>query len=305
MADADRPNINKNEHHFSVRKIALIVGITLLVVIVAIIIYRLVAHKRKVDKALLKLPKLVKNVQNPIDASDAPLSTVGTEYTYNIWVKISDPGHKVNTPKCILYRANHSPGDKTSEPANPSVWLYPSDNKLMVRVSTLSGKSNPSSKANPLQKDIYPDFAEARASANNPHTYTVVNPLNSQNKKFMTPIVACDVGNLPMQRWVQITVVQWNQTLDVYINGKLVRSCVLPGVPLHDPKALKNIYVGGGSNHPELDFNGYVSRLRYFDHAITAKQVMDLYRKGPVAVSWWWHTLKNRVEVSLNIGQDD
>jgi hypothetical protein len=72
-------------------------------------------------------------------------------------------------------------------------------------------------------------------------------------------------------------------------------------MPLHDANALKNIYIGGATEN----YNGHVSRMRYLDHAITAEDVMALYKKGPVPVTWWWQTMRNRVKVMLEIGTDD
>ena len=40
----------------------------------------------------------------------------------------------------------------------------------------------------------------------------------------------CNVANVPIQRWVNLIVSLYGRTLDVYIDGKLVRTCVLPGV---------------------------------------------------------------------------
>ena len=100
-----------------------------------------------------------------------------------------------------------------------------------------------------------------------------------------------------------ITTVLWNKTLDVYINGKLVRSCILPGLPLHEKEKLKKLYIGGGPN-PTDNYTGHVSRIRYFNNAITAEEVLKLYKKGPAPVTWWWHTMKNKVKVTLDIGSE-
>ena len=41
----------------------------------------------------------------------------------------------------------------------------------------------------------------------------------------------CDINNIPLQKWVNIIISLYGRSLDVYIDGKLVRTCVLPGVP--------------------------------------------------------------------------
>ena len=38
----------------------------------------------------------------------------------------------------------------------------------------------------------------------------------------------CSINNFPLQRWVNLTISLNNRTLDTYLNGKLVRTCILP-----------------------------------------------------------------------------
>ena len=38
----------------------------------------------------------------------------------------------------------------------------------------------------------------------------------------------CTVDNFPLQSWVNLTISQYGRTLDMYIDGKLVRTCVAP-----------------------------------------------------------------------------
>jgi hypothetical protein len=41
----------------------------------------------------------------------------------------------------------------------------------------------------------------------------------------------CEVPNIPIQRWVAVAVTTDNKNLDVYLDGSLVKSCLLSGVP--------------------------------------------------------------------------
>jgi hypothetical protein len=278
-------------------EIAVTICVSIVIIVICVALYRYFTTSSTVDVAFVKKPVLISEVVNyPIDGRvTAKLSQVGIEYTYNMWIKITDPGSS-HKSKCILYRSSASPADITKA-ANPSIWLKP-DNSLMVRAST---RANPNPGTSELQEQLYPTYPNASVGGDN---YTIVNPLheeNSANADSNTKTAVCDVNNIPMQRWVQITVVLWNQTMDVYINGKLTRSCILPGMPLHDPDALANVYIGGG---PKDNFNGHISRVRYFNHAITATDVMELYKKGPVPVTWWWQTMRNRVKVMLEIGEE-
>ena len=83
----------------------------------------------------------------------------------------------------------------------------------------------------------------------------------------------CNVQNIPLQKWVNITISLYSRTLDVYLDGKLVRTCVLPGVPkiAND----QPIYIS-----PLGGFSGYTSRVQYFQESLDPQAVYNIYRAG-------------------------
>ena len=267
-------------------KTALIVAGVVVVIVVAVLVYKYSKYKQSQEPMLISRPKLISNVP-AIEGKKLPLSSTGQEFTYNFWIFIREWDSN-DKPKCVLYRGNGGPTDFTV--AAPSIWLYPKENKLMVRVSTME----------PETSSNYDDatyFKYRRDEGN----YSNVNPNASYpaGENIFDSSYACDVENIPLQRWVQVSVVMFNRTLDIYINGKLARSCILPGVPAHDPNLLDSVYIGKGNT-----FNGYISRFKYFNRAITANDVYSLYRKGPLPANWWWQNMKNRVKVILEIDSD-
>jgi hypothetical protein len=103
-----------------------------------------------------------------------------------------------------------------------------------------------------------------------------MNPYQYDAEDF-DPSDDCDLLELPLQRWSHVVISLWNRTTDIYLNGKLVRSCVLknvPKIPHEDP-----LYIcqDGG-------YDGYFSQLRYFNRALNADEIYKLYSKG--AVGW-------------------
>ena len=44
-------------------------------------------------------------------------------------------------------------------------------------------------------------------------------------------VFTCSVENVPLQTWFPLSVTVFQRNVDIYIYGKLVKSCVLPGVP--------------------------------------------------------------------------
>ena len=95
-----------------------------------------------------------------------------------------------------------------------------------------------------------------------------IDVLHSDNTK-----TNCSVKNIPIQKWVHLLISVYGKSLDTYINGKLVNTCILKGVPLVDPKGSINITPGGG-------FNGWTAQFQYWADAMDPQTVWNIYKKG-------------------------
>ena len=76
----------------------------------------------------------------------------------------------------------------------------------------------------------------------------------------------CDISNLPIQKWITLTLVMFLGQLDVYIDGKLIRSC--SGM---NPKH----YGTPITINPQ--FKGNIKNFQYFNHTLNAIDVQALY----------------------------
>ena len=94
---------------------------------------------------------------------------------------------------------------------------------------------------------------------------------DANNKK---PILhKCTVKNFPLQSWVNLAISLYGRTLDIYIDGKLARTCNLPGIVKADPNADVLVTPLGG-------FGGYTTDIQYWDTAINPEQAYNIYRQG-------------------------
>lgn len=96
----------------------------------------------------------------------------------------------------------------------------------------------------------------------------------------------CDVANIPIQKWVHVAYVLNNRVVDVYINSKLERSCVLDNVPRLNNHKLYLFPKNSSSSIPgvrnnETGYLGQLSSLRYFSKALTPSDVHSMYQRGP------------------------
>jgi hypothetical protein len=82
------------------------------------------------------------------------------------------------------------------------------------------------------------------------------------------------IDNFPVKKWVNIIVRVQHHTIDVYVNGNLTERRNLDSVPKQN---YGNIIVGGTTN----GMDGYISSLRYFNHAIGQGKIQDIVSMGP------------------------
>lgn len=85
----------------------------------------------------------------------------------------------------------------------------------------------------------------------------------------------CHVKNVPIQRWVCLIVSVYGRTLDIYLDGKLVRTCVLPGTSdaLTSQSSLTNIVIGGG-------FDGFITSVKYKAAPVNPQESWNTYTDG-------------------------
>ena len=84
----------------------------------------------------------------------------------------------------------------------------------------------------------------------------------------------CAVSNVPIQRWVNLSISVYGRTLDVYLNGKLVKTCVMPGIAQINNKTDLTLTPNGG-------FEGWTSKFAFYPMPMNPQDAWDIYAKGP------------------------
>ena len=83
----------------------------------------------------------------------------------------------------------------------------------------------------------------------------------------------CTVNNFPIQSWVNLLISVYGRALDIYLDGKLVKTCVLPGIPNIDPTLPLYITPNGG-------FSGWTSTFQYLSNATNPQEAWNIYQNG-------------------------
>ena len=95
----------------------------------------------------------------------------------------------------------------------------------------------------------------------------------------------CNIANIPIQKWVHVAYVLDNRSVDVYVDCKLERSCILTGVP-HLNNAKLHLFPEtnlktNSINDNQTGFLGQMASLRYFSQALRPVDIARLCNGGP------------------------
>jgi len=177
-----------------------------------------------------------------IQGTSAPLSSQDQgAYGMQWWMFIKDWNYGYGKDKPILTR----PDPTSGAVMNPSVTLHPTDNSLKVSIS------------------IFPSGDAA--------SKTEPAPAGSSGAST-DDVYVCEVSNLPLQTWFSVGVTVFGRNLDVYIDGKLVKSCFLPGVP---KPATGDIQLSPGGG-----FSGYLCDFYHYPRMLTPGDAMTFFSAG-------------------------
>lgn len=175
-------------------------------------------------------------IRTVIAAGDAP-ATGGADWGMQYWMYISDWNYKFGADKDVAKRiAPTTPGI-----VGPRIFLSPSDNTLNVELS------------------IFP--ADATAGAASP-----------DSSSSTGDIFTCSVENVPLQSWFAVSVTVFQRNMDIYINGRLVKSCVIPGVP---KPVVGDIILGDNGG-----FSGSICNLNWYNTMLSPEDCKSFHAKG-------------------------
>jgi hypothetical protein len=157
----------------------------------------------------------------------------GIEFTWSVWIYIDDLTYNSGTYRCVFYKGN----DYSTDPNN-------SDNQGLN----------------------FPNNAPGLYIAPNTNTLVIMmNTFNVINEEIQ-------VNDIPLNKWVNVIIRCQHNTLDVYINGTIIKSHHLHGVPKQN---YGDVYVATNGG-----FSGYISNLWYYDYGLGINEISNIYSKG-------------------------
>lgn len=230
--------------------------------------------------------------QLSIAASSLP-SGATANYTFSIWFFINEWNYRYGQEKVIFQRE-----DQNKDPA-PKVSLDATTNNLIVSLATYPSSAAASAsdaslfgadptvmsiavgefaKLSPSEKAQVQAEYKVQEVSRTRHDPSLLSYIEGDITKALSSdptgkINVCSIESVPIQTWTNLIMTLNNRALDLYLDGKLVRTCVLPGVPKLNPASNIQICPNGG-------FSGYISNFSYIANAINPTQAYDIYKQG-------------------------
>jgi|TARA_B110000483_G_scaffold62274_1_gene77490 hypothetical protein len=98
--------------------------------------------------------------------------------------------------------------------------------------------------------------------------------------------VTCSVESVPLQSWANIIMTLNGKALDLYLDGKLVRTCLLSAVPSWVQGLNTDLILPSSSGDEKSSFNGYTSNFKYLSKSINPREAYAIYREGFGSGNW-------------------
>ena len=176
----------------------------------------------------------------------------------------ADLAYDTNAKNQSVIKASQIPGNPAAVDFTFSIWIYVDSwqykygkDKTIFRRSNKQGDLSPSVNLAAATNDLnitLVTFPQTSGSTGNTETWKI--------------------HNIPLQKWTNIIVATNNRAVDTYIDGKLVNTHVLKGVPKMDKEA--PIYLT-----PDGGFSGNTAKFRYFSRTLSPREAYQIYKDGP------------------------
>jgi hypothetical protein len=194
----------------------------------------------------------------------------GGEYTISFWMYISSWEYRAGLAKSVLQIMDN----KAPNYSLLTTVLYPNENRLMVRVHTEA----PSTGVDYTMNSNYDNLLAGKQGMTSD---VIESPM-------------CDIQDIDLQRWINITVSVNGRIVDVYYDGKLNRSCVLPDIPMAPESGVQVVMTGkkGG-------FGGKLSGIQFFAYPLTPDRIYAIYQAGPKGPAGFVAFLAEKLGIKL------
>ena len=207
----------------------------------------------------------------------APPPYEGGEYTVSLWVYVNSFNTNTTNIKHIIDIGG-------SNFSTVLIGLGASKNSIIVRTHSSSSSGSGGSYGN-SQSDYGTPLAQNRTYLTPPPlqdgsltTTDISTLLNTVSTSHELDAV-CDLNEFDLQRWTCVTVILSGRSIDVYLDGKLSRSCITESYYKVDTTG--SVATMFRPSTAGVGFDGYVSKVQVANVALNPSDIYTLYSNGP------------------------
>jgi hypothetical protein len=267
-------------------------GITQIVIVVFVLLVLLYL----IIKAFSKTNNLTKmgdgKVLQTIKANSLKNTNNSSNFTYSMWIFIDDWNYMFGNKKTVLSR-NGGPdvilGDKPNT-LQVKIAYYATGDDATAPTGTINTSNCAANAANATACQACNNGFTCACANCDPALYAATYNADGTPRALNPPCdegagagtggngttqttSSCLIENIPIQKWVNVIISLYGSTLDTYLDGKLVRTCVLPGVPKIDNSADILVSPYGG-------FSGWTTTFKFWAYASNPQEAYNIYKDG-------------------------
>jgi hypothetical protein len=211
--------------------------------------------------------ELVKNV------GKVPPIFEGGDYSFSTWVYINSYHRNQNTMKHLFeLRGQHF--------STLLIGLGAGRNSLVVRAHTKDVNEDfQGAEKLPIREGFAADTVVETTELGKSQVDSLFQPIAGEAPSASDVQPQCDLAEIDLQRWVHVAVVMSGRTIDVYLDGKLARSCVTKSYFKVDPTGVNPVICDKGG------FDGYITKLGVANYAMNPGEIYRNYIAGPEGTS--------------------
>jgi Concanavalin A-like lectin/glucanases superfamily len=241
-------------------------------------LYDMLAGPKSGDQGVLVVPAIT--AANAAIAPTAALPAIyeGGEYTISAWLYVNSYNVNRNRRKHVL-----EIGGKTFSTLLIALGAF--KNSLLVRThsrdaslaysaSTADASGNAAADATYNTTPNSEEGSRQDGSLTQDDLTSLFAPM-AMDDSLLTTAAPCDIPEIELQKWIHVVVVLNGRTTDVYLNGKLARSCVSRSYYKVDPTGVSLKLADRGG------FDGRISKVAAYNYSLDPASIYHLYIAGP------------------------
>ncbi len=283
-----------------------IVNIIYIVAAVVLVYYLVMFYfnsSDQIDKPVLskKMTTLdAKGKAVQVVAKDATKGRATNEYTISAWIYINNYSSSGKVQGILGFFDDPTTAQTGDIQSSLFIGLHPTMPKMIIRAGKFLVPGTTEAAGIRTETTDYTRYTVTAGAPGAAKTYTFLGDSASLDTIATSSTIdantPCDVMDIDLQRWVNVTVSVNGRIMDVYLDGKLARSCIMQNVQHFSSGGAQVIMLCPSSN----TFNGHISGVMYSNYALTPDVIYGRYQAGPYFSSSFLDYLMEKVGIRIS-----